>query len=199
MHSERQTGSGNVFGLLRKPVVAYGMAAVTLFFMGQFALLTYLRPFLEIVTGVDLSTLSLVPLLLGVTGLAGTFVIGSFLKNSPFGVMIAIPLAMAGIAVALVALGNRIGATAALLGAWGLVGTPAPVAWNTWLTRTPPEAGGGLMVAAIQLAITLGATVGGFLFDMNGYRSTFTASAAILAAAGALAFVAKRAESPELM
>ena len=83
-----------------------------------------------------------------------------------------------------------------------LVGTPAPVAWNTWLTRTLPEdaeAGGGLMVAAIQLAITLGATVGGFLFDMNGYRSTFTASAAMLVAAGALAFAAKRAESSELM
>jgi predicted MFS family arabinose efflux permease len=202
MHSERQTGSGNIFRLLRKPVVAYGMAAVTLFFMGQFALFTYLRPFLEIVTGVDLSTLSLVLLLLGVTGLAGTFVIGSFLKNSTYGAMIAIPLAMAAIAIALVALGTWLGATAALLGAWGLVGTPAPVAWNTWLTRTLPndaEAGGGLMVAAIQLAITLGATVGGFLFDMSGYRSTFTVSAALLVAAGALAFVAKRAESPELM
>jgi predicted MFS family arabinose efflux permease len=199
MHSERQTGSGNVFKLLRKPVVAYGMAAVTLFFMGQFALFTYLRPFLEIVTGVDLSTLSLILLLLGGTGLAGTFVIGSFLKNSVYGVMIAIPLVMAVIAIALIAFGNGLAATAILLGAWGLIGTPAPVAWNTWLTRTLPndaEAGGGLMVAAIQLAITLGATIGGFLFDMSGYQNTFAASAAMLVAAGLLAFVAKRAGSP---
>ena len=106
---------------------------------------------------------------------------------------------MAVIAVALIALGSRIGATAALLGAWGFVGTPAPVAWNTWLTRTLPEdaeAGGGLMVAAIQLAITLGATVGGFLFDMSGYQSTFAASAAMLVAAGLLAFIARSAGSP---
>jgi predicted MFS family arabinose efflux permease len=172
------------------------MAAVTLFFMGQFALFTYLRPFLETVTGVDVSALSLILLLLGVTGLIGTFLIGSFLKNSVYGVMIAIPLAMALIAVALIGLGDRLAATAALLGSWGLVGTPAPVAWNTWLTRTLPEdaeAGGGLMVAAIQLAITLGATIGGFLFDMSGYRSTFAASAAMLVAAGLLAFVARRA------
>jgi predicted MFS family arabinose efflux permease len=199
MHSERKTGSSNVFKLLRRPVVAYGMAAVTLFFMGQFALFTYLRPFLEAVTGVDVPTLSLVLLLLGTAGLVGTFLIGSFLKNGTYGVMIAIPLSMAVIAVALIALGSQIGATAALLGGWGLVGTPAPVAWNTWLTRTLPEdaeAGGGLMVAAIQLAITLGATVGGFLFDMSGYQSTFAASAAMLVAAGLLAFIARSAGSP---
>jgi predicted MFS family arabinose efflux permease len=196
MHSERQTGSGNVFRLLRRPVVAYGMAAVTLFFMGQFALFTYLRPFLEMVTGVDVATLSLVLLVLGVTGLVGTSLIGSFLKNGVYGVMIAIPLAMAVIAVALIALGNWLSGTAFLLGAWGLIGTPAPVAWNTWLTRTLPEeaeAGGGLMVAAIQLAITLGATLGGFLFDMSGYQSTFGVSAAMLVGAALLAFMAKRA------
>lgn len=197
MHSEQRTGSGNVFRLLRRPVVAYGMAAITLFFMGQFALFTYLRPFLEIVTGVDVSTLSLVLLLLGVTGLVGTTLIGSFLKNGTYGVMIAIPLAMAVIAVALIALGNWLAGTAFLLGAWGLIGTPAPVAWNTWLAKTLPEdaeAGGGLMVAAIQLAITLGATVGGFLFDMSGYQSTFGVSAAMLIAAALLAFMAKRAD-----
>jgi hypothetical protein len=36
-----------------RPVVRLGMAAVGLFFMGQFALFTYLRPFLETVTQVD--------------------------------------------------------------------------------------------------------------------------------------------------
>jgi predicted MFS family arabinose efflux permease len=200
MHSERRIGSGTVFRLLRRPVVASGMAAVTLFFMGQFALFTYLRPFLETVTGVDVPILSLILLLLGVTGLVGTTLIGSFLKNGVYGVMIAIPLAMAVIAVALIALGTWLAGTAFLLGAWGLIGTPAPVAWNTWLTRTLPEdaeAGGGLMVAAIQLAITLGATIGGLLFDMSGYQSTFAASAAMLIVAGLLAFVTKRAGSPD--
>jgi predicted MFS family arabinose efflux permease len=105
---------------------------------------------------------------------------------------------MAGIAVALIAFGNWLAGTAFLLGAWGLLGTPAPVAWNTWLTRTLPEdaeTGGGLMVAAIQLAITLGATIGGLLFDMSGYQSTFGTSAAMLVTAGLMAFVTKRAGS----
>jgi predicted MFS family arabinose efflux permease len=198
MRAGRPTGSRNVFKLLRRPVVASGMVAITLFFMGQFALFTYLRPFLEMVTHVDVPTLSLILLLLGVTGLIGTTVVGSFLKNGMYGVMIAIPLAMAVIAIALIAFGSWLAGTAVLLGAWGLLGTPAPVAWNTWLTRTLPddtEAGGGLMVAAIQLAITLGATVGGLLFDMSGYQSTFGASAAMLAVAGLMAFVTKLAGS----
>jgi predicted MFS family arabinose efflux permease len=199
LHSERQAGSGNVFRLLRRPVVAYGIAAVTLFFMGQFALFTYLRPFLEMVTRVDIPTLSLILLVLGLTGLAGTFLIGSFLKKGVYGFMVAIPLVMALIALALLAFGSWLAATAVLLGAWGLVGTPAPVAWNTWLARTLPndaEAGGGLMVAAIQLAITLGATVGGLLFDNSGYQSTFAMSAAMLTGAAILAFTAWRASLP---
>ena len=85
---------------------------------------------------------------------------------------------------------------AVLLGGWGLIGTPAPVGWWTWLARTLPEeaeAGGGLMVAVIQLAITLGASAGGFLFDTSGYRSTFGLSAALLCGSALMAFVAWRA------
>ena len=51
---------GTVFRVLRRPQVPLGMLAVALFFMGQFALFTYLRPFLETVTRVDVSTLSLI-------------------------------------------------------------------------------------------------------------------------------------------
>jgi predicted MFS family arabinose efflux permease len=86
-------------------------------------------------------------------------------------VVIAIPLLMAVIAVALIAFGGWLAGAALLLGAWGLIGTPAPVGWGTWLARTLPadaEAGGGLMVAIIQFGITLGATVGGILYDTNG-------------------------------
>jgi MFS family permease len=55
------------------------------------------------------------------------------------------------------------------------------------------EAGGGLMVAVIQLAITGGATVGGVLLDRNGYQATFDTSAALLVIAAVLAILAARA------
>ena len=83
----------------------------------------------------------------------------------------------------------------ALLGVWGLVATAAPVGWWSWIAQAHPanaEAGGGLMVAVIQLAIALGSTVGGLLFDASGYRSTFVASAAVLVVAGLLAIATSR-------
>ena len=51
------------------------------------------------------------------------------------------------------------------------------------------------MVATIQLAITLGAATGGFLFDARGYQATFGLSAVLLVVAAALAFAASRAAS----
>ena len=43
------------------------------------------------------------------------------------------------------------------------------------------------MVATIQLAITLGASLGGFAFDASGYQSTFVLSAIVLGAGALLA------------
>ena len=146
----RETRS--VFRLLGQTNVALGTAAILFLFMGQFALFTYLRPFLEQVTHVDVSTLSLILLVIGVTGLVGTMLVGLVLKSSVFGTLIVIPLLMAGIAFSLIVFGHGLIATALLLGAWGFIGTPAPVGWGTWLSRTLPgdaEAGGGLMVATI--------------------------------------------------
>jgi predicted MFS family arabinose efflux permease len=188
--------SGNVLRLLARPPVALGMAAVSLFFMGQFALFTYLRPFLEKVTGVGVSTLSIVLLVIGVAGVAGTGLIGRVLKGGLYRVLVAIPVVMAAIASLLVGFGDSLIVTGILLSIWGLVATAAPVGWWTWLARTLPrdaEAGGGLIVAVIQLAIMLGATVGGLLFDHIGYQATFAASAATLVVSAGLAWLAGRA------
>lgn len=196
MPAAQRQAPANVLALLKRPAIALGMAAVSLFFMGQFALFTYLRPFLEQVTRVDVSTLSLVLLVIGVAGFAGTTLIGRFLDHHLYRTLIVIPVLMALIAVALMAFGSVLPVTAVLLGIWGLVGTAAPVGWWTWLATTLPkdaEAGGGLMVAVVQLAIMLGATVGGMLFDAAGYRATFGTSAALLVVAAVLATMAARA------
>jgi predicted MFS family arabinose efflux permease len=195
-----RSGSTNAFRLLKRPAVALGLAAVSLFFMGQFALFTYLRPFLETATHVGVSTISLMLLILGVAGFAGTAWIGRFLKESLSTTLIAIPAMMALIAVTLVLFGASVSVTTILLAAWGLLGTAAPVGWWTWLARTLPqdaEAGGGLMVAIVQLAITLGATLGGVLFDGSGYQATFALSAVLLVVAAGLALWMRRLKSAD--
>ena len=200
MKSHSASGTGDVFRLMKSLPVALGMVAVSVFFMGQFMLFTYLRPFLETVTHVSVSMLSLVLLVQGLAGLAGTFLIEPFLKNGLHRTLTVIPILMAVIALALVSFGSSVATTTVLLGLWGLVATAAPVGWWTWLARTLPdaaEAGGGLMVAIIQLAIASGATVGGLVFDSSGYQATFELSATLLGMAAVLAFLAARSASRE--
>lgn len=196
MKNTASAGSANALRLMKRVPVALGMVAVSIFFMGQFMLFTYLRPFLETVTHVSVSMLSLMLLVLGLAGLAGTFLIEAFLKVGLHRTLIVIPVLMAMIALALVSFGSSAITTTVLLGIWGLVATAAPVGWWTWLAKTLPddaEAGGGLMVAIVQLAIASGATVGGLVFDFSGYRATFELSALLLGVAAVLACLSARA------
>jgi predicted MFS family arabinose efflux permease len=169
-----------------------GMASVTVLFAGQFALFTYTRPFLETVTRMSVPGLSLILLAMGVAGVAGTWTMGLLLRRRPRALLIWPSFLLAMIAFAVVAFGQKPLPTALLLAAWGMISTGAPVAWWTWLSKTLPddaEAGGGLMVAAIQLAITLGAALGGLLVDSRGYGVAFGAAGVILCGAGVLAAI----------
>lgn len=194
------TESRGVFTLLRSRVVAFGMAASAALFMGQFALFTYVRPYLETVTHIDVSTLSLILLAMGITGLIGTMLIGKFLERGLYRALAAIPIAMAVMALLMIPLGGHVGLVATLLAMWGLLATAAPVAWWSWIAQVLPkdaEAGGGLMVAVVQLAIAMGSTIGGLLFDGSGYASTFILSAAVLFIGAFLTLCTARAEKNE--
>lgn len=180
----------HVFGALRSPTVARGMAACGAFFAGQFLLFTYVRPFLERVTRLDPTAVGFVLLAVGAGGLLGTVLIDRVLRRWLHTALVAIPVLMAVIAVALVALGSWLAPVAVLLALWGMLGTAAPVGWASWVARTmtdDPEAGGGLQVAVIQLSIAVGSTVGGVLFDHVGHLATFLTSAAVLLLSAALA------------
>ncbi|WP_426078337.1 MFS transporter [Janthinobacterium sp. PSPC3-1] len=191
-------GGGHVFSLLKQPLVVSGMLAVGAFFMGQFVLFTYVRPFLETVTRVDFSTLSMVLLVIGIAGLLGTMLIGTLLQWSMYRTLALIPLLMAVIALALTVAGGWLPAVFVLLGLWGLMATAAPTGWWSWLAKALPrdaEAGGGLMVATVQLCIALGSVIGGMLFDGIGYRATLIASAALLLLASLLAWRTMRTQA----
>jgi predicted MFS family arabinose efflux permease len=184
MPSQKRASAAAAFKVLRRPEVPYGMLAAALFFLGQFALFTYLRPFFETVTRVDVTTISALLLVMGVAGLIGTSLIGFVIRQRLYASLVFMPFAMAVMAVALTVFGSSLSATAALMFLWGFIGTAAPVGWWTWLSKALPddaEAGGGLMVAVVQLAVTTGAAGGGVLFDSSGYRATFLFSAVILA------------------
>lgn len=197
------TSGGNalgIFKLFRNPVVSLGMLAVGLFFMGQFTLFTYVRPFLESVTRVEVGRLSVILLVIGVTGFVGTMLISIVLRRGFYQTLAVIPVLMAVTALALIFFGTQAAVVIVLLGFWGLIATAAPVGWWAWVPRTFPkdaEAGGGLMVAVIQLSIALGSTLGGLLFDGSGFRSTFAASAVLLLVSAVVVWLTARRQAKQ--
>lgn len=193
--ANHQSPRGSVFRLFRERVVRTGLMACGLFFMGQFALFTYIRPFLENVTRVSPSGLSLILLTIGIAGFVGTLVVVRVLNAAFYPTLMAIPLLMAAIAGTLILAGHSVWMVAVLSGVWGMLATAMPTGWWSWLARTLPddaEAGGGLMVAVIQLCIAIGSTVGGMVFDHAGWQSTFALSGLLLLASAALTFFTSR-------
>ncbi|PCE24034.1 MFS transporter [Paraburkholderia acidicola] len=172
--------------VLMRPTVGLGMLATILVFTGHFAFFTYLRPFLETVSGVGVNGLSGILLGYGVANFVGTSLAGRLLERNLRMTLIAMPAAMILIGVALVSLGRAPVADAVLIALWGVAFGGVPVAWSTWVTRTVPdeaESAGGLIVAAVQLAIATGAAVGGVVFDASGAKGVFMGSAAVLVVA----------------
>jgi predicted MFS family arabinose efflux permease len=94
-----------------------------------------------------------------------------------------LPLALGVVTITMLAAGHLFWPVALAMVAWGALNSAIPVAWVNWLARgvsDEPEAGGGLLVAGIQLAIMLGAAFGGLLLDHFSIAATFSGGAALL-------------------
>jgi predicted MFS family arabinose efflux permease len=175
--------AGKVLSLLKRRNVAFAMSGVMLTFAGAFATFTYLRPFLETYVSVTVTELSVLLLGLGMAGFAGTYGASALLGRHLYPLLRWLPLALGAVTLAMLVVGHLPWAVAIAMIAWGALNSAIPVAWSTWLATgisDAPESGGGLMVAAIQLSIMLGAGFGGLLLDHSSIASTLIGGTALL-------------------
>jgi predicted MFS family arabinose efflux permease len=186
---------GKLFGLLKRPNVAFGMLGTMLTFGGAFATFTYLRPFLETRTHVTLPQLSLLLLGLGVAGFVGTYGASALVKRRLYLLLGGLPLVLAGVTVWMLLAQHVLWIVALAMIAWGAINSAIPVCWSTWLSKgisDEPESGGGLLVGAIQLSIMSGATIGGFLLDHFSVSGTFIGGSILLVLAACVVGNGKR-------
>lgn len=168
-----------MFGLLKRPYFLRGLIAAMLTWGSAFTMFTYLRPFLEQVTGVGVTTLSVLLLILGSAGFVGTWAAGRFVSGNVAPLLRVPALLMGGCTLGLLLLGSSAVAAGLFLALWGAMNTAMSVIWMTWMSQNAadaPEAAGSLMVAAIQASILLGAVVGGLLLDSLTIAATFIGS-----------------------
>lgn len=186
--------------LVRRPYFLRGLVAVMLSWGSAFTMFTYLRPFLEQVTGVDITVLSLLLLLLGCAGFIGTWTAGRYVKGDVAPLLKLPALVMGGATAGLLLFGFSVIAAGFFMVVWGAMNTMFSVIWMSWMAQNAddaPEAGGSLMVAAIQASILLGAVVGGLLLDGVSIEATFIGSVALAAIAVALIGDGQRMLKPE--
>lgn len=183
MPPEAAKPAGSIVGLLKRRHVAIAMLGVMLTFAGAFAAFTYFRPFLESTTRVTVPELSMLLLGMGMAGFAGTYFATALLGRHLYPMLRWLPLALAAVTLAMVLVGHALWAVAITMIAWGALNSALPVAWSAWLSKAvsdEPDSGGGLMVAAIQLAIMLGAALGGLLLDRMSIAATLIGGATLL-------------------
>lgn len=178
--------------VLRRPRLKLGLLAVTLVFSGHFAFFTYLRPFLENVTAVDVDGITLILLAFGIANFAGTSLSGRMLASNMWLTLLSMAALMIAVAAGLVVFGGHV-VVCVLVALWGFAFGTVPVSWSTWIARAAPdeaESSGGILVAAIQAAMMLGAAAGGVLFNAGGAVAPFIGSGVTLLAAVVIVSIA---------
>lgn len=174
---------GNMLALMKKGWVSAGILGTIFSFGGYHVFFTYLRPYLQHDLALQPGTLSLVLGAFGAANCLGTLSAAPILNRQFRVSMIALPVVLAVVAVALFATNGHSMASVALVILWGLIYGIIPVGWSTWITRTladKAELAGGLSVASVQFAIGSAAAIGGMVFDSRGMDGIFLTAAALL-------------------
>ncbi|MDR6905576.1 DHA1 family purine ribonucleoside efflux pump-like MFS transporter [Agromyces sp. 3263] len=172
----------------RMPVVATGILAIVLIAGGHFMGFTYLRPAFEGVSGLTPELLALLLLVYGVASFVGNAVAGPLADRRLPVLVIAAPVAIGTGTVVFALLGSSLPLAFVTVFVWGVGFGAVPTMVQTWMAHVAPErleSAGGLVVAAFQIAITIGAAVGGLLIDSVGVQSAFLGGgiAAVIGAA----------------
>lgn len=183
----------SLVNVLKRRPVRLGMFANMFAFAGYSVFFTYLRPFLENVTQVSVNTLSIILLVYGIGNLIGAITAKFLLEKSLLMTLTLVPLAMGIFTLLLVFFGDDLLFTSLLIALWGFAFGCVQVGWPTWVTKAvsdEAESAGSLIVAFTQIAITLGAGVGGLVYDQGGINITFELGGVILFIAALVALFA---------
>lgn len=187
--ARRRRSFGALVAVMRRRHFARGIFAAMLSWGAAFTMFTYLRPYLEQVTRADVTTLSVLLLVLGCAGFVGTWASGRFVGDNIAPQLKLPALVMGAVTLGLLFTGASPIVTGMLLFVWGAMNTAMSVIFMTWMSQNvddAPEEGGSLMVAAIQASILLGALIGGVLLDGWSITATLAGSVALSLAAVAL-------------
>lgn len=182
----------------RTPVVALGILAIVLIAGGHFMGFTYLRPAFETIEGLNPALLAILLVVYGIASFVGNLVAGPLADRRLQVLVIGAPVAIGASTVLFALVGTNLALAFVTVFVWGVGFGAVPTMVQTWIARVAPErleSAGGLVVAAFQVAITIGAAVGGLLVDSVGVQTALIGGGiAVVLGAGVLS--SARVRSP---
>ena len=182
---------GTVFGVLRTPGVAWGLAITGLVVLAHFSGYTYVRPVLESAFGIAASAVAGVLLVYGIAGVAGNFVLGAVAGRSPrFAVLLAVG-AVAAATWGIAAISEPVsGLVFALVVVWGLGYGGVSVSTQSWTAAADPgrvEASAAIWAGVFNASIAVGSAIGGIAVNVSGPRAAMLLAGLLAVAAWGLA------------
>ncbi|WP_032401728.1 MFS transporter [Rhodococcoides fascians] len=196
------TGFRGLGSALQEPGITHGLIGHVLVVLGHFAAFTYVRSALEQSPSVDSTDAAALLVVFGVGGFVGNLVVGAVVDLRLHTLRLLVPLSIsAGIGGIAAFPGEFVALTVAVT-VWGFGFGAWLTVVSTWMARVASErmeAGGGLVVAGFQLAITLGAGAGGVVVDALGIRSALVIAAAVALAGAAIFSTARPAPVPDAL
>jgi predicted MFS family arabinose efflux permease len=175
--------------IARTALIAGGVASV-----GQFAGSTFVTPFL--LDSVHMSSAAATALFLGygVAGAVGTLLGSALVSRSRIWTFIGAAAAFGVVLIALPLLTAVPAFVSILFVAWGLLWGLVPLALQTLMvTAVPdaPEASSAVLISVLQLAIAVGAALGGLLVDSAGVNAVFVAAGVTALLGGGFALLTR--------
>jgi predicted MFS family arabinose efflux permease len=195
MDTGRNITVSTIFRLFGRRNVAFAMLATILYFGGHWTFYTYSRPFLEQIAGFEIRGVSASLLCFGLATILGTLTANFLTRRGLWQTLAFVPMLLAMCSCGMIAFAGSMVVCIVLFILWGFAFGVMPVAWATWLTRAIPdeiEVAGGLQISSIQLAITVGAGVGGGLFEIGGSLLTLAGAGAAMLGSAVLVLLSLR-------
>ncbi len=160
----------------RSPIMIIGLAAIGLIAGGHFMAFTYVRPATERVPSITPGSLAALLTIFGIAAFAGNLVLGPLADRRLRLTVLLTPTLIGVATVGFALLANSYPLVAVAVAIWGFGFGAVPTVAMTWIARAEPdrlEAAGSLTTGMFQVAIALGAAVGGVLVDVFSVQVAF--------------------------
>lgn len=177
----------HLLDVFRSRVARLGLVATVPIIVGQFAALTFIRPFFESEVRADPQLITFLLLAFGAAGILGTVIGGSLVARSKVATLSGVAAVLGAVLILLpLASGSTIAAGALFIG-WGVLWGMIPLALQTWMISAlpaAPEAASAVQLSTLQLSIAAGSLLGGVLVDTAGLHVNLWIAGALMVAAG---------------